>query len=238
VWWTQRILYRDEVTGNPQEEAIEKKYGIVISATDNLPATPRELAILDDTLGLLPPSLRKFSFLGYFFLLDDDYSTMIGGFNKGNGLISLDHLDCLGGHPSSGTVCVDESLFYRNIVHEILHTHEKDTMHSPYCDGNTSCTSFSAFENAARMDGVTFRSDGMPTLTDALMRTPFILYTQYPGYEWFAYMGAKYFLDPKELQTSLPHLYDFYRQSVFDGRTYTSTFAGGRETVTMTGGGN
>ena len=134
----------------------------------------------------------------------------------------------------SGVPCGN---FVNSYIHEILHNHDIDTVVSPYCDSAAPCTALNAFVEAAEADGVTFDSRNHVQIAGTTVSSStsctfpgytdrnicFYLNKEFPDNEMFAYLGSRFATDAELIRQNYPHVYEYYRDSVYAGIEYETT---------------
>jgi GGDEF domain-containing protein/prophage maintenance system killer protein len=248
-WVTQQVFKPEEYYYNIRgqyllndqdfshiERELEETYGIIIASEDAVPIEEDQLRALADALDLLPANLKQTNYseeglgISYVFIFglppvfDDEgreafmWTSRYVGINAnnfGNVFISEKAM-------CHGTVGSCDA-FIENYIHEILHNHDTDVVTSPYCRANF-CNVLDAFVEAAEQDGVTFSFGGDVRIkANGDPDAPWYVREEFPDTEMFAYLGSRYATEPETIQQQYPNLYEFYRDSVYDGREYAWT---------------
>jgi hypothetical protein len=107
-------------------------------------------------------------------------------------------------------------------VHEMLHNHDREIITSFWCS-QADCSRLEAFVGAAQADGLTFNSDNQGYISENLPESSAYKIwnnTKNPDFEWYAFLGSQYVMNPSAVQSRFPNVYTFFQDSVYEGYSY------------------
>lgn len=203
-------------TANPEDnqriDELQVEFDVTVYGGSE--AIPEETVDgLETALELLPPSMTQ----GVSLMFDRDEESDLGEDSLGfayhqHDFAEIDSDECERQHPGAADIYCSGLL--STIVHEVTHLNDgRDEGQSDILLG---------FEEAAANDGVVYQND----INDSYDRGRNTVLMQYgnnqdvSSIEGWATAAEDYVLNPEELRSEFPEIYDYLRSTVFETREY------------------